>query len=141
MANEITVTAAQVRALTENGAVLLPPLLAGGTITIGDLVYMGSGGTVIAADANASADATKAIGVAVESFDGETTVASGNPVTVCCFGPVSGYSGMTPGANIWVSDTVGRLSSAAGTFDRIVGFALSATIAFINPEQNTPSSA
>ena len=136
----IAVTAAQVRALTENGAVLLPPLLAGGTITIGDLVYMGTGGTVVAADANVSSAATKAIGIAVESFDGETSVASGNPVSVCCFGPVSGYSGMTPGANVWVSDTVGRLDDAAGTFDRIIGWALSAGIVFVNPEQNTPAS-
>jgi hypothetical protein len=137
---DITVTVAQVRALTENGAVLLPPLLAGGTINMGDAVYMGSGGTVIAADANASADATKAVGIAVESFDGETSVISGNPVTVCCFGPVSGYSSMTPGANVWVSDTVGRLSNTAGTFDRILGWSLSAGIVFVNPEQNTPAS-
>jgi hypothetical protein len=47
---------------------------------------------------------------------------------------------MTPGVNVWVSDTVGRLADAAGTFDRILGWSLSAGIVFVNPEQNTPAS-
>lgn len=139
MANEITVTAAQIRALTDNGAVL-QSYRAGGTISIGNLVYLASDGDVEHADGNGSLATAAAIGIAVASYDGETSVASGDPVTVCVFGPVSGYSGMTPGANVYVSDTVGRLSTVAGTASRIIGYSRSASVVFVHPQQNTTSS-
>jgi len=56
------------------------------------------------------------------------------------FGPVSGFSGMTPGGNGYVSDTVGRLADAAGTFSRIMGYSERAGVFFVHPEQNDPSS-
>lgn len=137
---EIAVTSVQVAALTENGAILRRHV-AGSAITVGYLVYIASDGFVDHADANVSALATMAIGVAVASNDGETAIVAGEPVTVCVFGPVSGFVGMTPGASHYVSDTVGRLDDAAGTFDRIVGYAERATVLFVNPETNDPSSA
>jgi len=139
--SDITVTSANVRALTENGAVLLPPLHAGATVTIGYLVYIASDGDIEHADANVSAALARAVGIAVESYDGETSVASGNPVSVCVFGPVSGFSDLTPGANYYVSDTVGRIADAAATDDRIVGFAIDACTLFVHVQQNDPSSA
>lgn len=140
MANEIAVTAAEVRALTENGAVLRR-FIADAAITIGNLVYIKSDGEVAHADGNGSLDIARAIGIAVESYDGETTVNAGDPVTVCVFGPVSGYSGMTPGAPFYISDTIGRLSTVAGTVSRIMGYSESATVAFVHPQQNVTSSA
>lgn len=138
MAN-ITVTSGNVRALQANGAVVRP-YIAGSTITIGYLVYIGTDGYVDHADGDVDAASARSIGIAVESYDGETSVASGNPVSVCVFGPVSGFSGMTPGANHYVSDTVGRLADAAGTFSRIMGYAERAGVFFVHPEQNDPAS-
>jgi len=137
MAN-ITVTSANVRALQANGAIVRS-YDAGGTITIGYLVYIATDGDVEHADASAVASC-RAIGVAVESYDGETSVSAGNRVSVCVFGPVSGFSSMTPGANHYVSDTAGRLADAAGTCSRIVGYAEAAGVLFVHPEQNDPSS-
>lgn len=140
MANEITVTAADVRALTENGAVLRR-FVADAAITIGNLVYIKSDGEVAHADGNVDLDVARAIGIAVESYDGETSVVAGSPVSVCVFGPVSGYASMTPGAPVYVSDTVGRLSTVAGTVSRIVGYSESAGVVFVHPQQNVTSSA
>lgn len=136
----ISLTAANIRALTENGAVIRRHI-AGGTITVGQLVALASDGAIDPADANASQALTMAIGIAVQSYDGETSIAAGDPVSVCVFGPVAGFSGMTPGANHYVSDTAGAVDDAAGTYDRIVGYAESATVLFVNPEMNDPSSA
>lgn len=136
---DITVTAQQVRALTRNGA-RVRRHRAGGTITIGNLVYIASDGDVEEADANVAGKGA-AIGIAVQSYDGETTINSGDPVTVCVYGPVSGYSSLTPGTMLWVSDNVGRIGDAAGALDRIVGYAETANIVFVNPEMNVPSSA
>ena len=135
---DISLTAAQIRPLTENGAVLRR-YTAGASITIGDAVYVASDGDVEPADGNAVASA-RAIGIAVASYDGETSVNSGDPVTVCVFGPVSGFSGMTPGANHYVSDEAGNVADSAGTCSRIIGYAESATVLFVHPEQNDPSS-
>jgi hypothetical protein len=133
--------AAEIRALTHNGAITRP-MTAGGTITVGHLVYNnGTANTVVRADADASQAASAAIGIAVESYNGETTIVSGDPVTVCVYGPVSGFSGATPGALGWVSDTVGRLDTAAGTYDRIMGYFESASVFFVSPDINNPSSA
>ena len=137
---DITVTSADVRALQANGAVVRR-YLAGAAITVGYAVHIASDGDVEHSDANTTQAAARAIGIAVESRDGETSIAAGDPVSVCVFGPVGGFSGMTPGTNQYVSDTVGRIADAAATYDRIIGYAESATVLFVNPEQNDPSSA
>src|SRR5258706_9246551 len=109
----IALTAANIRPIVSRGAVLAKGT-AGATITIGQTVYMASDATVKVADADASKAASFGIGIAVESYDGETTINSGDPVTYCPFGPVAGFSGMTPGALGWQSDTAGGLDTAAG---------------------------
>ena len=55
------------------------------------------------------------LGVVVAGAMANTTIASGEACDVVVFGPVAGYSSMTSGATIWVSDTAGRLSSVVGT--------------------------
>ena len=97
-------------------------------------------GDVEHADGDVDAATARGIGIAVESYDGETSVTAGNPVSGCVFGPVSGLSGMTPGANHYVSDDVGRLADAAGTFSLIMGYAERAGGFFVHPEQNDPAS-
>lgn len=138
MAN-ISLTAANIRALQPNGAIVRP-YTAGSTVTIGQLVFIGTDGFVDPADGDVDAATARAIGIAVESYDGETSVTVGNPCSVCVFGPVSGFSGMTPGANGYVSDDVGRLADAAGTYSRIMGYAERAGVFFVHPEQNDPAS-
>jgi len=136
---DIDLTSVEIAALQKNGAVVRP-YTAGDTLTVGYLVFIATDGDVEHADGDVDAATARAIGIVVESFDGETTIAAGNRVSVCVFGPVSGFSGMTPGANYYVSDTVGRISDAAGTFSRIIGYSERAGILFVHPEQNDPAS-
>jgi hypothetical protein len=118
----VAVTSANVRALTSHGAIVVPGK-AGGTITIGYLVTQESDGDWVHADAN-SVGLQTALGVAVESFDGEDTVAAGNAVSVCLAGPVSGWTSLDEAALYYLSDTVGRLDTAEGAYDRIIGFGM-----------------
>ena len=136
---DISYTAIEIRALTENGA-RVRPYTAGGTVTIGQCVYIATDGDVEPADANAGTPAEQGIGIAVQSYDGETTITSGNPVSVCVFGPVSGFSGMTPGDVLYVSNTVGRIADAAGAFTRVIGHAERAGVLWVNPEQSDAAS-
>lgn len=115
----VAVTSANVRALTSHGAVVIPGR-AGATVTIGYLVTQEADGDWIHADANAVGSQT-VMGVAVETFDGEDTVIDGNALSVCVFGPVSGFTSLDEGALYYLSDTVGRLDTAEGAYDRIVG--------------------
>jgi len=136
---DISLTSVNIAALQPNGAVVRG-YTAGSELTVGYLVFIGTDGYIDHADGDVDAATARAIGVVVESFDGETTVDSGNRASVCVFGPVSGFSGMTPGANLYVSDTVGRIADAAGTYSRIIGYAESAGVLFVHPEQNDPAS-
>jgi hypothetical protein len=134
---DISLTAAQIAILP--GAVTRRRT-AGATITIGQVVYIASDGDAEPADGNVSAAAARGIGIAVESYDGETTVNAGDPVTVCVFGPVSGFSGATPGSYGYLSDTVGRIGDSAGTFAFILGYFESAGVFFVNPGIDDPTS-
>lgn len=118
---DIAFTAANIRPLKEHGAIILPGVAAG-TLTVGHLVYQTSSGWVRADGDVALGAPARAHGIAVESFDGETTIASGDPVSVCVFGPVSGFTSLTANANYYLSDTVGRIADAVGTYDLIIGY-------------------
>jgi hypothetical protein len=122
MAN-LAYTAANIRPL---GGALVRQFLAGATLAPGDLVYLASDGDVEKSDASDSATAD-AIGVVVPSND-ETSFAAGKPVSVCIFGPVAGFSSLTPGARGYVSDDAGKLEDAAGTFVKCMGYAEAADI-------------
>jgi hypothetical protein len=135
---DVSLTAAHIRPL--NGAILRH-YAAGGALVVGNAGYIASDGDVEKADANVSAATGRGIGVVVESYDGETAIVAGDPCTLCVFGPVSGFSGLTPGANYYVSDTAGAIADAAGTQSRIIGYAESTTVLFVHPEMNDPSSA
>jgi len=139
---DIALTAANIRPLTSHGAIVLPGVAAA-TVTVGSLVYETSTGWAHA-DGNVSTTLAKSQGVCVASYDGETSIAAGNALSVCVFGPVSGYTSLTAGANYYLSDTVGRIGDAVGTFDRIVGFGVKLAgevCLFVSTQQNDPSSA
>jgi len=133
----LTVTAANVRPL--DGAVVRD-FDAGEAVDPGELVYIATDGDVELADANLSLAATRAVGVVVAVEGGKDSAASGDLVSVCMFGPVAGFSSLTPGANGYVSDTAGNIEDATGTAGRIVGFAESAIVFFVCPQMNDPSS-
>lgn len=140
---DITCTAANIRPLKSHGAVILPGQ-AGGTITIGDLVYIAADGDWERADGNVSQLVGRAQGIAVESYDGETTINSGDPVSVVVFGPVAGYDSLTGGSNYYLSDNVGKIADAVGAYDRIIGYGVelaSYVCLFVSIQQNDPSSA
>ncbi len=136
MANEITVTTTDVRPL--NGAIVRRAI-ADGALAFGDAVYVsgysGNLPKVAKCDGTAVAKAF-AFGIVVApsvANAGATSVADTEACDVVVFGPVTGFSGMTSGATIWVSDTVGRLSSAVGTKSGVIGLAESPTVAFVRP--------
>ena len=138
----LTATAANVRALREHGAIVIPAQ-AGEALTVGQLVYAASDGDWQKADANTTAAAARALGIVVESYDGETSIADTAACTVCVFGPVTGLATITPGANYYVSDTAGGVEDAAGTASRIVGWGAEIAgqnVLWLHPQQNDPSS-
>ena len=132
---DVTVTAANVRPL--DGAIIRR-FDAGGALDVGDAVYIASDGDVEAADADAAASA-QVVGVVVAIAGKDlTTAAAGDAVDVVMFGPVTGFSSLTPGALHYASTTAGAIEAAApagasSDFLWIVGKAENATTIFINP--------
>jgi hypothetical protein len=135
----ISLTSASIRPL--EGAIVRN-YQAGAAVTVGYAVYLDSNGYVQHADADASEAASRGRGIVVASKDGETSVSSGDRCSVCVFGPVGGYSGMTPGEPVYVSDTVGRLdqSQPSSAYRQALGWADSASVIFVNPDVQDPSS-
>jgi hypothetical protein len=131
----MAVTAANVRAL--EGAIKRNKQ-AGGTANMGDAVYIDSNGKVQQARANAAAT-SDAVGIlAAIAVPGATAAATDDGVTVVPFGPVGGYSGLTPGAIYYVSDTTAgditaTAPSGAGKWAKSIGYAESASVLFVDP--------
>lgn len=143
MADVTVSTPANVRALVEQGAIVLQGV-AGSTTAVGKAVALASDGEWDNADGNVSAALARVQGVVVASFDGETTIAASSPLSVCVFGPVSGIGGLTAGANYYLSDTAGAIADAVGTYDRILGWGVKLAgevCLFVSVQQNDPSSA
>ena len=118
MANEIALTAAQV-GLVDPIKATVKSYLAGSTITKGQPVALETDGTVDPADASAGGGYLyqQVVGVALNGGG------AGQAIDVVSVGEVYGFtvSGMDSGDIVYVSDTVGRLSTVAGTVTVIVG--------------------
>lgn len=129
---DLTITARLVKPLP--GAVLRP-VQAGGSGNVGDAVALNSSGYAVQADASAEST-SDAFGLAVaQGGEGVLTFASGDALSVVVSGPVTGFSGLTPGSRVYLSATAGKLADgapAAGVV-RLVGIALSATDIYIFP--------
>lgn len=140
MANEVTVTTTDVRPL---GNALIRRAIAGEALALGDVVnitsYSGTLPVVSKAGGGAVATANP-YGIAVAGALANTTIASGEALDVVVFGAVTGYSGMTSGNTIWVSDTSGRLSSVVGTKSGVVGVAETPTTVMVRPSLHVVSS-
>lgn len=100
----------------------------GDTIAVGQIVYMDTADAKWKlADGSAEATATGQLGIALEAgVDTDT----GKRVQLA--GVVTGLSGLTPGWQ-YVSDTAGELSSTAGTYKKLVGYAPNATTLIMVP--------
>jgi hypothetical protein len=136
MANEVSVTVADVRPL--NGA-MIRRAVAAEALTFGALVYISSAtGDIpnVTKCAPGALATGHAFGIVVSGNLGGSSVASGEACDVVVLGPVTGYTGMVPGATIWASsDTAGALSTAVGAKSTIVGLAESATTVLVRPAQ------
>lgn len=114
-------------------------LVAGEDVALGKAVYIAADGQANLCDANAEATADFfGLVVAVQGIIGETTAAAGQAIEVCTYGPVSGFSGLTPGARLFVSENAGGLTetapSGAGTWTRTVASNRSSAVIFIDPQ-------
>ncbi|HSN77863.1 MAG TPA: hypothetical protein VL334_22535 [Anaerolineae bacterium] len=140
MANEVTVTTTDVRPL---GGAIVRRAVASATLALGDVVYISSysGNLPVVTKAAGGAVATaNPFGIVVAGAAANTAIAAGEAVDVVTLGPVTGYSGMTSGNTIWVSDTAGRLSTAVGTKSGVVGLAETPETVYVRPSLHTVSS-
>lgn len=107
------------------GAVIRKGTL-GGTVTKGDPVKLGSGGTWTMIDADA---AQLNVAVAVEGGS------SGDVIDIVVLGPVQSLSGATPGVLVYSSNTEGAYDDGdASTKKTIIGFVESTTALFVLPQ-------
>lgn len=134
----IDVTPASIRPL--NGAITRRGN-AGASLNAGDAVYLDGSNGWKKADGDDVAQA-QARGIVVANGNGQTAYVQGERVDIVVFGPVEGFSGMTPGAVGYVSTTAGALdhtkSATTGDFNFILGWAESDTIFFVFPENAIP---
>jgi|GEM_PF-5717511 len=136
MANEIAVTTTDVRQLSGPSS----RAIADGAIAFGDAVYISGYSNnrpkVAKCDGSAVAKAF-CYGIAVQgdaSNPGATSIADGETFDVALAGArVAGYTGATAGGKVWVSDTVGRLSSVVGTKSGVIGLMETPTVLYVNP--------
>lgn len=131
----ITIVPADVGALRESFVRSFP---CGEVVDVGEAVYLASDGTIMLADADA-ADTAQAIGivVAVGGYGARTSVV-GDMCDVVLHGVCTGFSGLTPGAQIFASVTAGAMdetvpAGASGDYVWVIGKALSAGIIFVDP--------
>ena len=110
----------------------------GEVVNVGEAVYMASDGTIMLADADAALTA-QAIGIvgAVGAYGALVSVV-GDMCDVVMSGAISGYSGLTPGLEVFASVTPGAMdetvpAGASGDFVWSVGFNLAAGIIFVRP--------
>lgn len=129
---DITVTKGNVSLLNDGPRARVT---AGATITAGQAVYIDGTNGAKLADGSAAATA-KAVGVVLAPKD----AVSGDVLDVAVPGAmVGGFSGMTPGDLLYVSDTAGALSDTAGTKSKPVARAFSATEIIITLEGVDPA--
>lgn len=114
---------------------------AGGSIYAGQAVYVAADGDVERADCDAGSLEAQAIGIAVADNDGGTLFTSGDRVDVVVFGPVTGYSSLTPGLLLFVSTTAGAMEATTpddGSHVVPVGLCIDSTTILVNPSRPTP---
>lgn len=139
---DITITASRVRPL--RGAITRRFPAASTNVAVGKPVYVKSDGKIELADADAVGTA-QARGVVASIGDrGDLTAVVNQSCDVVVYGPMDiGASGLTDGANLFVSTTAGAMDqtapAASGDFPYMIGWAESDTIVFIQPQGIVPT--
>jgi hypothetical protein len=101
--------------------------LAGEAIAAGDLCYIKSDDKIWRSNGTSANAAAKCVGIAAKAAD------SGQPITIFRGVSFNYGSGLTPGAQVYVSATAGALADAATTGGTApVGFVEDATKIFIH---------
>jgi len=117
---------------------IIKPVIAGEIVDVGEIVYLKSDGKYWLADANAFATAqARGVVVGIGAYGAVSSVAD-QQIDVCFYGPVNGWTGLTPGQDLFASTTVGAIADAApagssGDYVWSIGFAYSAEAIFISP--------
>jgi hypothetical protein len=113
---DLTVTASQVAQVFPMES-LVRTYKAAVALDAGTPVYIDANGKVNKADANGSSPVNRFRGITLE------TVGAGQDVDVISEGEIAGFdlSGLAYDAEVFVSDTVGKLADAAGTTSLSVG--------------------
>lgn len=106
-------------------------VIADANLSYGQMIDLfNSSGTLKARKASAASVTTRA-----KAFVSSTSpVTAGNLVEVKLIGVLAGLSGLIPAAPQYLSDFAGYISPTPGTNPQYLGFALSATELFFNPE-------
>lgn len=137
----LSVTAANVSANQNQGSIIRS-YQAGGTVNVGDVVYADTSNLVYQSIGNSTQAVSQAIGIVVDTQDlyGSTSAAANKWVSVCVYGPVDGFSSLTPGAPAWVDKTTaGKMNSVAptgGAWQYIIGHAIDTVTFFVDPGGN-----
>lgn len=132
---DISKTGADVRPLNMT---IREPYELGEAIDVGEAVYLKSDGKIWLSDADTAAE-SKAIGIVVGIGGyGALSGVAGDMADVVLYGPVAGFSGMTPGADVFASTTPGAIedtapAGASGDFVWVIGHARSASVIFVKP--------
>lgn len=117
----------------KTNSIQLATLTAGATINGATLpvpVYQHTDGELYACDAN-DTDKMHFIGFAVSNST------DGNPIQFQGAGVVGGFTGLTVGAEYFVQDAAGTIGTTTGTFEILVGVAVSASQILITKKKRT----
>ena len=95
-----------------------------GAVSEGDLVGYSTGWQM--------ADGSPTIAA---GFVAAKTYAAGEEGVMYAGAVVDGFTGATPGASLYLSDTAGHYSDSAGSYSQVVGLMASATVAVVFPSQ------
>lgn len=110
----------------------------------GDVVYLDGINDWKKALADGAIPATaKGRGVVVSDQYGSVSFAAGQTVDIVTRGKVTGFSGLTPGGNVYVSAaTAGKMDQTApsttGNLPFVMGWAESADTIFVDPQSADP---
>lgn len=115
-------TASNIKPL--NGSTVIRGIC-GETIVAGNAVTLQSDGYWDQSDGNS---AQLNVGVAVQGG------VAGDQIDIVVHGPVQCVTGGTPAAQVYISDTDGDFSESVGTKDTRIGFVLSSTVVFVQPQ-------
>jgi hypothetical protein len=141
----LSYTAAKIN-IANSRVAITRPYTAGESVSMGQLVALkDADGYVWLADAD-DTELARAIGIVVEVAEltgDDVTAEAGDPVTVCLYGPVGGFSSLGEGTYGYVSATAGAIDSTspadANTYGYVVGWCDTSTIFFVDTGVSIPA--